>query len=103
MPFGTPGGDTQPQANLQVFLNMELFGMEPQEAVEAPRFMTYSQPDSFSPHTAYPGLMKIEGRIDRKTGDDLAARGHRVEWLDDFTWKTAGEIGRASGRERGGQ
>ena len=90
MPFGTPGGDTQPQANLQVFLNIELFGMEPQEAVEAPRVMTYSQPDSFSPHTAYPGLMKIEGRIDRKTGDDLAARGHKLEWLDDFTWKTAG-------------
>src|SRR5262245_64609981 len=34
MPFGTPGGDVQTQAMLQVFLNIRLFGMEVQEAVE---------------------------------------------------------------------
>ena len=90
MPMGTPGGDTQCQAILQVLLNMELFGMDPQDAIEAPRFMTYSQPDTFAPHTAYPGRLTMEGRIDAKTGDALAAKGHTVERLDDMTWKTAG-------------
>ncbi len=90
MPFGTPGGDTQPQANLQVLLNMEIFGMDPQEAVEAPRFMTHSQPNSFSPHEAYPGRLTLEGRIGEATGDALATLGHDVEWLPDMTWKCAG-------------
>ena len=44
MPFGTPGGDVQTQAMLQVFLNIHLFGMEVQEAVEAPRVASYSYP-----------------------------------------------------------
>jgi len=90
MPIGTPGGDTQCQAVLQVLLNMELFGMDPQTAVEAPRFITHSQPDTFSPHTAYPGRLTMEGRIEETTSDSLAAKGHTVERLDDMTWKTAG-------------
>ena len=36
--FGTPGGDSQTQTLLQVMHNMELFGMSPQAAVEAPRY-----------------------------------------------------------------
>lgn len=90
MPFGTPGGDNQNQANVQVLFNMELFGMPPQEATEAPRFMTHSQPNSFSPHEAYPGKLTVEGRVDKTTTDALAARGHDVEILADLTWKTAG-------------
>ena len=90
MPFGTPGGDTQCQAMLQVLINMSEFGMLIQDAIEAPRFMTHSQPDSFEPHTAYPGRLTAEGRIDAQTTDALAGRGHRVERLDDMTYKTAG-------------
>ena len=37
MPFGTPGGDVQTQAMLQVMLNIMHFGMDPQSAIEAPR------------------------------------------------------------------
>ena len=55
MPFGTPGGDVQTQAMLQVFLNIHLFGMEVQEAVEAPRVASYSYPSSFEPHAYHPG------------------------------------------------
>lgn len=90
MPFGTPGGDTQCQAMLQVLLNVAEFDMPIQEAIEAPRFMTHSQPDSFEPHTAHPGKLTVEGRIDMETSDDLAARGHSVERLADMTYKTAG-------------
>jgi gamma-glutamyltranspeptidase / glutathione hydrolase len=86
MPFGTPGGDVQTQAMLQVFLNINAFGMAPQEAVEAPRFATYSYPGSFEPHAYYPGRLYLESRIDRQVGDELANRGHRVYWWDDSTW-----------------
>ena len=47
MTLGTPGGDTQPQVMLQVFLNHVLFGMLPQMSVEAPRAAAYNSPNSF--------------------------------------------------------
>lgn len=83
MAFGTPGGDVQCQAMLQVFLNQVEFGMTPQQAVEAPRFATYSFPDSFYPHEDHPGLLCLEARVPEATRAALAARGHRVEaWRD---------------------
>lgn len=77
--YGTPGGDVQPQAMAQVLLNIVAFGMDPQEAVEAPRVAAYSFPDSFDPHTRFPGLVRVEGRLPEATVDALIARGHRVE------------------------
>ena len=91
MPFGTPGGDVQCQAMLQVFLNIHQFGMDPQTAIEAPRFSTYSAPSSFEPHEADPGKLKIENRIDKATGDALATKGHKVEWWPEIT-RAAGAV-----------
>ncbi len=88
--FGTPGGDIQPQAMLQVLLNIAVFGMEPQTAVEAARFVTRSHPDSFSPHRYFPGQLNLEGRISREVGQALAAKGHDVQWLPDRTARTGG-------------
>jgi gamma-glutamyltranspeptidase/glutathione hydrolase len=87
MPFGTPGGDVQIQAMLQVFLNITAFGMDPQSAVEAPRFATYSFPDSFEPHAFYPGRLVLEERIAPAIADSLAARGHQVEWWPALEWR----------------
>ena len=86
MPFGTPGGDVQTQAMMQLFLNIHLFGMEVQEAVEAPRVASYSFPSSFEPHAYHPGLLNLESRIDRSTGEALGRLGHKVEWWPDWTW-----------------
>ena len=86
MPFGTPGGDVQIQAMIQVFLNVNVFGMGVQDAVEAPRFANYSYPGSFEPHAYFPGRLYLESRIDAKTGAALAAMGHKVYWWDDMTW-----------------
>jgi gamma-glutamyltranspeptidase/glutathione hydrolase len=91
LPLGTPGGDVQTQAMAQTFANVAVFGMGPQEAVEQPRFASYSFPSSFEPHDYHPGLLRIEGKIDEAVGDDLAARGHRVEGWPDRTW-LAGSI-----------
>ena len=86
MPFGTPGGDVQTQAMLQVFLNINAFGMAVQDAVEAPRFANYSYPGSFEPHAYFPGRLYLESRIDKAVGDELASRGHQVCWWDESTW-----------------
>jgi gamma-glutamyltranspeptidase/glutathione hydrolase len=86
MPFGTPGGDVQTQAMMQVFLNIHLFGMDVQEAVEAPRVASYSYPSSFEPHAYHPGLLNMESRIDKATGEALGRLGHKIGWWPDWTW-----------------
>ena len=88
--MGTPGGDVQPQAMLQAFLNAVIFGMDPQSAVEAPRFVTQSFPDSFTPHNHNPGQLNLEGRIAWETADALASLGHRIEWWPERTSRAGG-------------
>jgi gamma-glutamyltranspeptidase/glutathione hydrolase len=87
MPFGTPGGDVQQQAMLQVFLNTTVFGMTPQQAVEAPRVASRSFPDSFWPHPMSPGKVEVERRIPRETRDALTALGHEVAEWPDWEWR----------------
>ena len=86
MPFGTPGGDVQTQAMLQVLLNVVHFGMDVQTAIEAPRVASYSFPSSFAPFEYFPGRLAVEGRIDRAVRDELAARGHTIQDWPDWTW-----------------
>lgn len=90
MPFGAPGGDAQPQAMLQVFLNHIVFGMNIQEAVEAPRFATHSHPDSFEPHASKPGRLTLEEDINLSTAEGLTNRGHDVEWVPVRSTSVAG-------------
>jgi gamma-glutamyltranspeptidase / glutathione hydrolase len=88
--IGTPGGDVQIQAMTQVVANVLCYGMDVQAAIEAPRFASYSFPSSFAPNEYYPGLLKLEARIDRDTGQALQQLGHDVEWWDEWTWKAGG-------------
>jgi gamma-glutamyltranspeptidase/glutathione hydrolase len=87
MPFGTPGGDVQLQAMLQVFLNTTVFGMPLQEAVEAPRVASRSFPDSFWPHAYAPGKLEVEARLPRETRDALAGLGHEISMWPDWEWR----------------
>ena len=106
MPFGTPGGDAQTQGMLQVFLNRQVFGMNVQEAVEAPRFVTHSFPNSFEPHKYFPGRLEVEGRVAAGDTDRLADLGHQVTRLDDLAQGVAGiciiEADRKTGQLSGG-
>jgi gamma-glutamyltranspeptidase/glutathione hydrolase len=86
MPFGTPGGDVQSQAMLQVLLNVAVFGMDMQAAVEAPRFASYSFPNSFAPHDYFPGRLTVEARIPEATTKALKALGHDVQPWPAFSW-----------------
>jgi len=93
MPFATPGTDAQVQAMAQMFLNMVEFGLSPQQAVEEPRFNSFSFPGSYWPHAYRPGLVQLEDRIDRTVADELARMGHKVEWCADWTWEAGGLCG----------
>jgi gamma-glutamyltranspeptidase/glutathione hydrolase len=86
MPFGCPGGDAQCQAMVQTFLNIVEFGMNPQVAVEQPRFASWNFPDSFWPHEYLPGRLNLEGRIRADVAKDLEQRGHDIRVVDD--WET---------------
>jgi gamma-glutamyltranspeptidase/glutathione hydrolase len=86
MPFGTPGNDVQPQALLQVLMNLVVHGMAPQEAVEAPRVATYAFPGSSHPYESFPARLSVESRIPEAVREALAARGHEVRLWPERTW-----------------
>ncbi len=78
MAFGTPGGDQQDQWTMGFFLNHVVFGMNLQEAIDAPAYHTDHFPSSFYPRGAEPASLTME---DRHSGDvvgELRRRGHEV-------------------------
>jgi len=97
--YGTMGGDGQPQTQAAVFTRIAHFGMDPQQAVSAPRWLlgrTWGQASD---------SLKLESRF--STGDvaDLARRGHEMEVLGEYdeTMGHAGAIVRhANGVMEGG-
>ncbi|MGE0717645.1 MAG: gamma-glutamyltransferase family protein [Alphaproteobacteria bacterium] len=89
IPFGTPGGDVQIQAMLQVFLNAFHFGMDIQEAIDAPRFASFSFPNSFAPFTHLPGRLEMEDRLPKTVTEDLTARGHDLALWPAFARRAA--------------
>ena len=69
MAFGLMGGSMQPQGHTQLLLNMLVFGMDPQEAVDAARFRHLS------------GTRVAIERIGDEVAADLEARGHELaDW-----------------------
>ncbi len=74
MSVGTPGGDVQPQAVTQALVQMLVFGMSPQRAVEAPRFASGS------------GLgLRVEDRVPPHVRAELQALGHDVDAVEGWT------------------
>jgi len=85
MILGSPGGDDQPLRIAQTFLNMVDFGMNIQEAIEAPRWSTTSFPATEFPHTAYPNQIALEDRIPPDVRQELANRGYLVDTSGPWT------------------
>ena len=72
--LGTPGGDSQTQSLIQIVNNLLMFGMTPQQAVEAPRFRSYN------------GLrVAIEDRITPEVRGRLSALGHDLRVIQGWT------------------
>jgi gamma-glutamyltranspeptidase/glutathione hydrolase len=83
--FGTPGGDQQDQWSLNFFLAHVHFGLNLQEAIDAPNFHTEHFPSSFYPRTASPGKIVVEDRLGPDAIEGLRARGHDLEVVDGWS------------------
>jgi gamma-glutamyltranspeptidase/glutathione hydrolase len=78
MAFGTPGADTQPQAQLQFFLNVVEFGMTVQQALEQPSIVSTGFRSSFYPHRA-DNTLQVPDSLPTHVLDELAAMGHTLD------------------------
>jgi gamma-glutamyltranspeptidase/glutathione hydrolase len=76
--FGTPGADTQPQTQLQFFLNVAEFGMNVQEALEQPAVISNSFRDSYQPHDVK-GKLLTPALLPKPVQEALAAKGHVLD------------------------
>jgi gamma-glutamyltranspeptidase/glutathione hydrolase len=96
--FGTPGGDHQDQWSLLFFLSLVHFGLNAQEAIDAPSFHTDHFPESFYPRQPRPRVVQIEERFGHETLAELERRGHLLERQGPWS------LGRvsAAGRDREG-
>jgi gamma-glutamyltranspeptidase/glutathione hydrolase len=94
--FGTPGGDQQDQWTLTFFLNHVLFGMNLQEAIDAPAFHTSHFPSSFYPRESSPRAVDVEERAGSAVIAGLRDRGHEV------TVRPPWSLGRVSAVARDG-
>ncbi len=79
--FGTPGADTQPQTQLQFFLNVVEFGMTVQQALEEPSVISNSFRDSYYPHKVL-GKLLTPAMLPQSVRDALAAKGHQLDVRD---------------------
>jgi gamma-glutamyltranspeptidase len=80
--LGTPGADTQVQTNLQLISAMLDFGLNPAEAVEAPRWRHLQDPtESTVPHTCEDAL-NLEARFPPEVCRALEELGHPVRVIE---------------------
>ncbi len=86
--FAVQGGDSQDQNLLQFFLDVVEFGMNVQEAVEAPNFNSYQMQSSFGAHESEPGRITLNDSMPPWVRDELAAMGYK----EDFRARTSGPI-----------
>jgi gamma-glutamyltranspeptidase/glutathione hydrolase len=86
--FGVQGGDSQDQNLLQFFLNVVEFGMNVQQAVEAPNINSYQMRSSFGGHEARPGRVLVSAA----TPDSVRARLREMGYTLEVQRLTSGPI-----------
>lgn len=74
-PIGTQGGDAQAQIQVQLITNLLVHDMEPQEAIDAPRWIASASDGGGS-------ALTLESGFPEGTVQGLAARGHRVSVVE---------------------
>ena len=74
--FAVQGGDTQDQNLLQFFLDVVEFGMNVQQACEAPNITSYQMHDSFAEHKTFPGKLDVNEKVPSEVRDALKAMGY---------------------------
>jgi gamma-glutamyltranspeptidase/glutathione hydrolase len=87
MGLSTPGGEQQAQAMLQVFLNVVVWGMSPEQALDQPRLGSYNFPATGSEVNRDPGRLNLEDRIPGETFEALEKMGHDVVSWGLWNWR----------------
>jgi gamma-glutamyltranspeptidase / glutathione hydrolase len=86
--FAVQGGDSQDQNLLQCFLNVVEFGMNVQEATDAPNLNSFQMRSSFGAHDSRPGRILLAESIPQWTRSDLRKMGYDLT----FEERTSGPI-----------
>ncbi len=87
---GTPGGDGQPQWNLQMVAGLIDYGWDVQAAIEAPRWTSWPGTDPGS--LPNPFELRVESRIRETELFQLEEKGHRIIRLNDWDGGGAAQI-----------
>ena len=80
MSFGVMGGATQPQAHVQIVVNMVDFGMNLQEAGDAPRILHSGSSQPTGEKMTDGGRVQLETGFAYESIRELVLRGHTVGW-----------------------
>ena len=80
-PFGVMGAFMQPQGQVQVVNNLVDFGLNPQEALDAPRWQWTGGKN-----------VEVEASFDKTVVEDLKQRGHDIKVMEEFTSFGRGQI-----------
>jgi gamma-glutamyltranspeptidase/glutathione hydrolase len=83
---GSPGADDQPQTNLQIIHDLVDLEMDPQSAVEAPR---WSHQPGTPPRDQLPEALRMESGYDAATLESLRKKGHQVSVVDRWSFGSA--------------
>jgi len=86
MIYGTQGGEGQPQTQTSIVTRVIDFGMSPQDAIDAPRWLYghgWGAPSN---------NVQIEGRVPAAVVDELTKRGHPMKVVENYT-DTMGQSG----------
>lgn len=83
---GSPGADEQPQTNFQIIHDLVDLGMDPQSAVEAPR---WSHMPGTPPRDQLPEALRMEAGYANATLDALRAKGHKITLVDRWSFGSA--------------
>ncbi len=83
MSFGVMGGSMQPQGHVQIVMNLVDFGMNLQEAGDAPRVRIEGHSEATGERMTNGGTLFLEDGFDATTLRDLSARGHRLSFSRD--------------------
>ena len=78
--FGVMGGDTQPQAHAQIVVNLVDFGMNLQEAGDAPRIYHTRSSEPTGETMIDGGEVSLESGYPADTVQALLIKGHRISW-----------------------
>ena len=80
-PFGVMGAFMQPQGQVQVVNNLVDFGLNPQEALDAPRWQWTGGK-----------TVEVEASFDQTMVENLKQRGHDIKVMEEFTSFGRGQI-----------